>query len=155
LVIRHVGLESACTLDPLVEELGPGSFASTAISSLNFPEPSRVRVIGAGAFESCGFRGSITIPCTVEVIGARAFVNCSMLQEVRIATGSQLRLIDRDTFWYCSYLQPVDVPSAAKIGGRFEVFASVLDVDGSKWTRVRFETQPYRNFNRYRGSGCG
>jgi hypothetical protein len=150
LVIRHFGQESVSTLDPLVEELCPSSFACTAIATLNFPEPSRVRVIGAGAFADCTFLGSITIPSTVHVIGVDAFVNCVMLQEVRIAAGSQLRLIEREAFWYCSFLQPVDVPSATTIEGRFEVFAEIPDVDGSPWRRVRFQTRPPR----WRDSGC-
>jgi hypothetical protein len=61
-----------------------------------------------------------------------------MLQEVQIATGSQLQLIEQEAFDSGVYLQPVDVPSAATIRGRYDVMASVYDQDGSARTRVQF-----------------
>jgi hypothetical protein len=144
-VIRHFGRwQSAITLDPAVEELGPRSFMDHRMSTFTFAEPSRVRLIRTWAFAGCGDLTSLTIPSSVWIIEAGAFEGCTGLQEVRIAPGSQLRLVGTRAFHMCIYLDPVDVPSRAKIRGLHEVLAKVRDVDGSKRKRVKFLTPVMR-----------
>jgi hypothetical protein len=141
-VIWHFDcLGSVITVDSAVEEIGPRSFSNHDMSTVTIPEPSRVRLIAARAFTQCLHLGSLTIPSSVRVIEARAFQTCYHLQEVRIATGSQLRLIGDRAFDMCHiYMRPVDVPLKAKIRGFHKVTARVRDVDGSKRKRVQFET---------------
>jgi hypothetical protein len=53
--------------------------------------------------------------------------------------GSKLRLIEADAFDHRpTCLQPVDVPSRAKIQGFFKVLREIRAQDGSKYRRVRF-----------------
>jgi hypothetical protein len=144
-VIRHFGLfESAVTLDPAVEEIGPRSFSDHTMATFTFPEPSRVRMIGAYAFANCGSLVWLTIPSSVKVIENAAFHDCRSPQAVRIATGSQLRLIGTQAFGKCSSMPPVDVPSDAEIQGRHRALAKVRHVDGSKRSRVQFLTRVMR-----------
>jgi hypothetical protein len=139
-VIRHFDPDAAGTIDLSVEELGPSAFACHAFRSFLFPEPSRLRVIGREAFNSCLYVSAITIPSAVQVIGEYAFSCCFSLQEVRIASRSQLRLIENRAFFRCMQLGAVDVPSSATISDLFERVADVFDQDGSKRIRVRFVT---------------
>jgi hypothetical protein len=138
-LIRHcVQDDLAITIDSTVEELAPGSFEHVSMRTLTFSQPSRLRVIGAGAFESCRALGLVVLPWTVEVIGAGAFSRCDWLQEVRIERGSRLRLVAPGAFARCPHLGSVDVPATARIGGRFTVIAPVYDEDGSALLRVHF-----------------
>jgi hypothetical protein len=61
-----------------------------------------------------------------------------MLQEVLIDRGSCLELVGKDAFAECQYLQPIDIPSRAKIYGNFKVIGSIVYEDGSKRKLVRF-----------------
>jgi hypothetical protein len=142
-VIRYIGGDAVLTLDSRVKELGPRSFQWTPIQTLTFPEPCRVRFIRKWAFAVCSVLTAITIPSTVREIGEQAFWSCRMLQEVRIATGSKLRLIGGAAFDDCSRLDYVDVPSGATIRGHYEVLGKVHNEDGSVRTRVRFSTLDY------------
>jgi hypothetical protein len=129
------------TIDSTVEELAPGCFHRVSILTVGFAQPSRVRLIGAGAFHDCRRLRLFDIPATVEVIGASAFSRCGALQEVRIERGSRLQTIERNAFDDCDYLQPVDVPAAATIETTFEILATVFDEDGVKRIRARFITR--------------
>jgi hypothetical protein len=64
---------------------------------------------------------------------------------VRIATGSQLQLIEEEAFMFCYFLQPVDVPSRTEIRGVFEVVATVHDDSGTRRVRVKFISRFYRH----------
>jgi hypothetical protein len=99
---------------------------------------SRLREIGCCAFRFCSALISITFPRSVKVIRAEAFHFCESLLNVQFAPASKLELIERDAFEYCSSLGPVDVPSAAKIRGGFDLLGQVRDKNGYKWNRVRF-----------------
>jgi hypothetical protein len=137
-VIRYFGEMPIAPLDSMVEELAPVCYAGLPIQSFTFSEPSGLRFIGRAAFAYCNRLGAITIPSRVEVIANAAFSGCQALREVRIGTGSHLRVIENGAFQRCIYLQPVDVPSFAMIRGRFNVMATVYDEDGSKRRRVKF-----------------
>jgi hypothetical protein len=143
-LIRDFNVHCDVVLESTVEELGPLSFYQHEMTCFPFPAPSRVRLIGIRAFADCTCLGSIAVPSSVQVIQAGAFYGCYSLQEVRIATGSELSLIGAGAFDNCGFLQPVDVPSAATIDGLYKVIAKVRDVDGSKRQRVRFITRDRR-----------
>jgi hypothetical protein len=143
-VVRYFGYESEIVLDSTVEELGPRSFRATDMTIFLFPATSRLRIIGACAFDSCTELSAIIIPPTVRVIGEAAFLHCSLLQEVRFASKSQLRVIEEDAFYFCRSLQPVDVPASAKIRGLFALLEKVRDEHGARYIRVRF-TAPVVN----------
>jgi hypothetical protein len=80
----------------------------------------------------------LCIPATVVVIEDAAFEYCSMLEEVLIDRGSCLELVGKDAFAHCGFLQPIDIPSRAKIYGDFKVIGSIVYEDGSKRKRVHF-----------------
>jgi hypothetical protein len=126
------------TIDSTIEELGPGCCTTGAMKTLTFAEPSRLRIIGWQAFGFLQRLVSVVIPRTVEVIECEAFFGCSRLEHVQIERGSRLRLIEEEAFACDRALQPVDVPSAAKIEGHFKVLARIRDEDGSQRRRVKF-----------------
>jgi hypothetical protein len=74
------------------------------------------------------------------VIEEEAFRSDWLLQEVRIGTGSRLRLVEKNAFYECRSLEPIDVPWSAKIRAEFYVLGTVYDEDGSKRTRVHIIT---------------
>jgi hypothetical protein len=142
LLIHDFGMYDVVNLDSRVARLAIRSFARHVMNTVTFPVPSRLRVIEREAFLACKFLVSITIPSTVEVIGEGAFQECLSLHEVRIASGSQLQLIQHQAFDN-RYLDHVDVPSTVTIRQDFEVMAELFDEDGSKGNRVRFIAPPH------------
>jgi hypothetical protein len=137
-LIRYCGGLPVPPLDSRVEELARCSFSHVPMTTFTFSEHSRLRFIGPCAFIYCKRLRSITIPSTVEVIGTRAFQFCQALRAVRIEMGSQLRLIERGAFDSCETLEPIEVPSPAKIQGAFRVLGTGRDEWGFERMRVQF-----------------
>jgi hypothetical protein len=129
------------TIDSTVQELGPCSFCGVRMKTVTFSRPWRLRTIGESAFGKCESLAMIVIPGSVEVIGGWAFAGCWALQEVRFGRASQLQRIKTGAFDHCPWLQPMDVPSRAKIGGDFTLLAHVSGEDGSNRVRVQFVTK--------------
>jgi hypothetical protein len=144
-VIRYFGEELVQpSIDLMVEELGYRSFFTARLATFILPDASRFQLIGKEAFCRCHDLVLVTISSSVEVIGESAFENCEMLQEVRIARGWRLRLIEKDAFKWCAYLQPIDVPSSTQMCEVVKILGRVYDEDGAERTRVQFITQMMR-----------
>ena len=113
--------------------------------------PSGVTSIGSSAFSDCSSLTSITIPKGVTSIGYRAFYNCSSLMSIEIPSsvvslevgvnnvsgvfencsnlrnvifedGSQIKDIGNDTFYGCSNLKSIEIPSGVTSIGFYAFF---------------------------------
>ena len=77
--------------------------------------PSRVKVVGSGAFRDCSHLKSITIPNSVTTIEQQAFSNCTSLTSISIP--QSITIIEAATFYGCTNLTSVRIPdSVTEIG---------------------------------------
>ena len=80
------------------------------ISIPAYVEQYPVTVIGNGAFDNSTFT-SIEIPSSVIKIGLYAFNKCSSLRSVTFGENSKLESIVSCSFWNCSSLTSIEIPS--------------------------------------------
>lgn len=112
-----------------VETIGIAAFKDcSSLHSLTFQPGSRLKIIDGeskstpcGAFTNCTSLSSIEIPANVETIGSAAFEGCKSLQTVTFAKGSQLKMIDGDSYYRhgafqdCTQLTTVDASNCTLI----------------------------------------
>jgi hypothetical protein len=137
-LIRYIGRESNITVDSMVETLCSYCFSDVKMSNVTFAATSRLREIGRCAFWFCRLLIAITIPSTVQFIRTKAFGECTSLQNVFFRTASELQIIEDLAFEHCYTLQPVDVPSHAKVCGDVKVLCKIPGSDDSKYRRIQF-----------------
>jgi hypothetical protein len=137
-VVRYFEESLHYTVEAGIEELGPRSFSSIPLETVEFAPDTNLRFIRAQAFEDSRSFMAITIPRTVEVIGFRAFCNCGALRDLQIELGSRLRLIEEAAFDCCESLRAVDVPITTTIRAHFIIDRTLVDAVGVKRRRVEF-----------------
>ena len=103
-------------MPPNIEFINVAAFAGNHIGNLVFPENSKLKAIGLGAFQTSQI-SSIEIPASVKSIGSGAFGSCG-ITNLTFETGSQLIAIylDRESFgaFKGNNLTQVRMPSTLK-----------------------------------------
>ncbi|MCR5251259.1 MAG: leucine-rich repeat protein [Lachnospiraceae bacterium] len=82
---------------------------NTHLTEIVFAEPSKVEVIGNGAFSGCENLEKINFPTSLKEIGREAFKNCKMLTKLVLPEG--LEYIGREAFAGCTGLLEVTIPA--------------------------------------------
>ena len=77
---------------------------------------SQWQPLGAGAFASCKFLESITIPDSVTTIGDSAFQDCKSLESIRIP--ESVTSIEDYAFYGCRSLESITLPESLREDGR-------------------------------------
>ena len=117
---------TSVTIPASVESIGYDAFSYSALSSVSFPEGSKLTSIGISAFCDCSRLASITIPVKVTNIDNYAFWGCG-LTSVTFAEGSQLTSIGLGAFNGCSGLASITIPaSVTSIGSESFAECSTL-----------------------------
>ena len=98
-------------LPPNIEFINAGAFIGNHIGNLVFPENSKLKAIGLGAFQTSQI-SSIEIPASVKSIGMSAFYNCG-ITNLTFEKGSQLIAIYPYVF-LDNNLTQVRMPSTLK-----------------------------------------
>ena len=113
----------------------------TALTTVTFEKGSQLKTIEGGdvfsdyygAFSDCTSLTSIEIPASVETIGSTAFERCTALTTVTFEKGSQLKIIELDTFRSCHSLTSIEIPASVEtIGAAAFIYCTAL-------TTVTFE----------------
>ena len=125
-----------------VETIGSTAFKRcTALTTVTFEKGSQLKTIEGGdvfsdyygAFSDCTSLTSIEIPASVETIGSTAFKRCTALTTVTFEKGSQLKIIELDTFRSCHSLTSIEIPASVEtIGAAAFIYCTAL-------TTVTFE----------------
>ena len=89
-----------------VTHLPSNLFYGTKITTVNFDTDPHLQVIGSGAFHTCYYLTSFTIPNTVTTIGSDAFRSDNALQTITI--GSGVTSIGSNAFMWCSGLETIN-----------------------------------------------
>lgn len=84
------------------------------LTSVEFPEPSKVTEVTNEAFNGCSSLTEIVLPSTVKTIGKLAFKGCKALKSVNVPAG--VTAIEDETFRSCSALAAIDLPGVTQIG---------------------------------------
>jgi hypothetical protein len=114
-LIRYFGRDAVVKLDKEVEEICLGSFASCKlIQSFEFEASSKLRCIGARAFEKCRMLSSISLPQSTELLCRSCFRKCTALLKVEFRTGAKLRRIESSSFGGCQPLLSVSIPKSLR-----------------------------------------
>ena len=113
--------------DNEIETIGSGAFAHTGLKSASFP---KVKTIGNNAFDGCKILTNIGINNNCSFIGDRAFANCETLTDVSIPNNENFKTINKETFFTCSSLSKIIIPSSVEtIGdGAFKQCGKLTDV---------------------------
>lgn len=107
---------TAITVPKNVQSIGVSAFSSTTslteirFGSLSETGVSKLRTIGARAFEACFALLTITIPQSVTSIGEYAFNLNTSLQVVEFEEHSKLNAIEENTFNSCYALSSINIP---------------------------------------------
>lgn len=106
-IIRGGNADNVITvnIDSKVSKLVGTFMDFTNLQTVNIPQDSRLKEIGANAFSGCTQLSIIRIPDGVTSIGRDAFRGCINLQEIRIP--NSVTKIDEDAFLNCNNLQTV------------------------------------------------
>jgi hypothetical protein len=117
-LLRYFGRASEVTIPEGIEEIDDWCFyGNKHLCSVVFGPTSRVRSIGALAFEECEKMIAIEIPSSVRFLGRKCFAYCHSLQAVAFSPGSLLESIPPGAFEECRLLNPVMLPSSVKSVG--------------------------------------
>ena len=126
------------------ETIGENAFnRCKALTTVTFEKGSQLKTIEGGyydkttdcygAFSDCTSLTSIEIPASVETIGSTAFERCTALTTVTFEKGSQLKIIELDTFRSCHSLTSIEIPASVEtIGAAAFIYCTAL-------TTVTFE----------------
>lgn len=98
------------------------------LTSVEFPEPSKVTEITKQAFDGCSSLPGIVLPSTVTKIGSLAFRGCAALKSVNVPAG--VTAIEDETFRSCSALAGIDLPGVKQIGEYAFAFCTSLSSVG-------------------------
>ncbi len=105
---------SAVTVPASVKSIGAYAFADTLITSVGYTEDSKLLEIGNGAFASCVYLESVTLPDCVRTMGELVFSGCISLTEAHMPSVSKLGAY---TFYGCDKLVSVSFGDAATAVG--------------------------------------
>lgn len=94
------------------------------LTSVEFPEPSKVTEVTDEAFNGCSSLTEIVLPSTVKTIGRLAFKGCKALKSVNVPAG--VTAIEEETFRSCSALAGIDLPGVTQIGEYALAFCTSL-----------------------------
>ena len=126
------------------ETIGENAFnRCKALTTVTFEKGSQLKTIEGGyydkttdcygAFSDCTSLTSIEIPASVETIESTAFKRCTALTTVTFEKGSQLKIIELDTFRSCHSLTSIEIPASVEtIGAAAFIYCTAL-------TTVTFE----------------
>jgi hypothetical protein len=92
-----------------VTSICPGAFFS-CIFLKTITIPNSVETIGIDAFNDCRLLETITIPNSVETISAGTFYACFSLETVIL--GNSVQSIEMDAFSYCASLTTIRIPAS-------------------------------------------
>ncbi|NLL55875.1 MAG: leucine-rich repeat protein [Clostridiales bacterium] len=137
---------TSVTIPDSVEEISSYAFYNaTSLEAVNLSINSKLKTIGASAFENCLSLTSFTVPNTVVNIHQGAFRNCANLTDINFtqATNEHTSLVIGDyAFENCAKLSAINIPKhASQLGiGIFKNaknLASVnFDVNASKLNSI-------------------
>jgi hypothetical protein len=117
-MVRHFGPEDEVRIPDGIETIGRSCFAFRAfLQSVSFDPQSKLRCIGASAFEGCSGLEAMHFLASVQVVKERAFRCCRRLSQITFARHSQLTWIESGAFASCSALRSLEVPSSVEFVG--------------------------------------
>ena len=104
--------------------------------------PSRLKIIGEGAFYNCtGFTGVLTLPNSVTTIGESAFAFCSGFTVLKLSEA--LTIIDKFAFGCCNNLTiESENPSQVTLPKSLEKIGEKAFVDCNKIKTINFQSLP-------------
>ena len=133
---------TSITIPENVVSIGDNVFKGcSSLTSITFPEDSKLASIGGAAFRDCSSLTSITIPEGVTSIGDYAFYFCTNLASVTIPEDSKLTSIGTYAFGSCSSLASITIPENVTSMGDYAFYfctnlASVTIPEDSKLTSI-------------------
>ena len=133
---------TSITIPENVVSIGDNVFKGcSSLTSIAFPEDSKLASIGGAAFRDCSSLTSITIPESVTSIGDYAFYFCTNLTSVTIPEDSKLTSIGSYAFGSCSSLASITIPENVTSMGDYAFYfctnlASVTIPEDSKLTSI-------------------
>ena len=83
----------------------------------NYEVDSNIVEIDSNTFNGCGLLKKVIIPGTVKVIGAGAFESCIRLEDVYLSEG--LETVRNEVFSGCKSIRKIDLPNTIKYIGSF------------------------------------
>ena len=119
---------TSITIPENVVSIGDNVFKGcSSLTSITFPEDSKLASIGGAAFRDCSSLTSITIPEGVTSIGDYAFYSCTNLASVTIPEDSKLTSIGTYAFGSCRSLASITIPeNVVSIGEYAFSYCSLL-----------------------------
>ena len=101
------------TIQKEINTIKPNAFSRKQIKTIKFESNSRLRKIGAHAFEYCVLLTLIELPNLVTVIGNGAFTSCKSLTSITIP--ASVNIIGKNAFANCKSLKDVKILGKPKI----------------------------------------
>ena len=114
LVVCPAGKTGSYTVPSRVSVLGFGAFEGCSLSNVVIPDDSQLTTIGYRAFYNLENLTAIRLPASLLSIDYYAFAYCGNLQTVTIAPGSQLGGIYEGAFYNCTKLQSFTIPAKVR-----------------------------------------
>lgn len=74
--------------------------------------PSKLTKLGISSFYGCQSITTIDIPSGMSYISENAFYNCTGLTQIRINSDSNVNVIEKNAFGYCTNLEVFDIPAS-------------------------------------------
>jgi hypothetical protein len=118
LIFRSLSPERWVLVGSDVEVIGANAFGQTTVCEVLFESGSRLREIGAKAFEGCLELKTFNMPESVEILSEHCFEDCFPLKTINFVGSSRLKRIGEQAFASCD-LHSITIP------------ASTEEIDGS------------------------
>ncbi|MBR2445616.1 MAG: leucine-rich repeat protein [Clostridia bacterium] len=111
LIAAPAGKAGRLTIPTRIEVIGAGAFEESKLTRIEFPADTNILSFGCRAFYAADIT-EMYVPASVVAIDYYAFAMCESLTKVTFAEGNQLRGVYEGAFYGCKKLSDITLPDA-------------------------------------------